>query len=883
MKVFGLKAKILAGICSPLILLVVLGVISMNSIGSIVETNKWVDHTRKVLADAAGIVGSAVDMETGMRGYLLAGEEGFLDPYKGGETATYKGIADLQQTVNDNPKQVERLEQVKKILQEWQAKVTEPTIQLRRDIGDAETMNDMAKLVGEARGKVFFDKFRGQIGTFIEREATLLEKRRQEFQAAEKRVTENFGLIGETAGWVEHTQKVLSAAARLLAHAVDMETGMRGYLLAGEDDFLEPYNNGKAAFSEGMQALQKTVDDNPAQVARLKEAEATIGDWVANVTEPAIAFRRQVAAGVKTMDDVDALVSGKAGKKYFDAFRQKIAAFSKVEQELITQRQEAAAAAQKKVAEDLAVLDKNEDWVTHTYKVIAHANSILASAVDMETGMRGYLLAGQDGFLDPYTGGSKKFFELTQSLGETVNDNPAQVKLLGEIEDTIRGWQKNVTEPTIALRRKIGSAKTMDDMADLIGEARGKKYFDGFRAIMADFQAEEQALMNQRQESNASTVDFTNILVWACIVGGLAIGFILAWLVGNGLANPVIGMTNAMGRLAEGDTAADIPARDRKDEIGRMAAAVQVFKDNAIEKVRLEAEQVEAEKRAEQEKRDTMNRMADEFQSSVGGVVETVASASTEMQSTAQAMSATAEETSQQSTAVAAAAEQASANVETVASAAEELSSSIAEISRQVAQSAQIAADAVRDAKHTDEQIQGLAQAVAKIGEVVSLITDIAEQTNLLALNATIEAARAGDAGKGFAVVASEVKNLANQTAKATDEISGQISGVQSATEEAVAAIQGIGKTIGEIDEIATTIASAVEEQGAATQEIARNVEQASAGTQDVTSNIGGVNQAASETGAAASEVLQSASELSQQSELLKQQVDTFVARVRAA
>ena len=357
----------------------------------------------------------------------------------------------------------------------------------------------------------------------------------------------------------------------------------------------------------------------------------------------------------------------------------------------------------------------------------------------------------------------------------------------------------------------------------------------------------------------------------------------LATLIGRGISGPIGAMTGSMGRLAEGDLEVHIPAQGQTNEIGEMAQAVQVFKENAIRVKEMEAEQEAAKQRTEEEKRAAMNMMADEFQASVGGVVDTVASAATQMQSTAQSMSSTAEETSRQSTAVAAAAEQASANVQTVASAAEELASSVAEIGRQVTQSSEIAATAVKDARHTDQQIQGLAEAASKIGEVVALITDIADQTNLLALNATIEAARAGDAGKGFAVVASEVKNLANQTAKATDEIGAQIGGIQSATREAVTAIQGIGKTIGAIDEITSTIAAAVEEQGAATQEIARNVEQAAVGTQDVTSNIGGVSQAANETGAGATQVLEAATQLSQESETLRTEVDQFTSKVRAA
>ena len=366
------------------------------------------------------------------------------------------------------------------------------------------------------------------------------------------------------------------------------------------------------------------------------------------------------------------------------------------------------------------------------------------------------------------------------------------------------------------------------------------------------------------------------ILIILTIMAG--IGFFFA----RSITTPISRMTDSMGVLADGNLEVQIPSQDRTDEIGEMAAAVQVFKDNAIEVKRLEEEQKANEERQAREKREMMLKMADDFESSVGGVVNSVSSASTEMQSSATALSATAEETSKQSTTVAAASEQASANVQTVASAAEELSSSISEISRQVAQSTQISATAVAEVEGANEQVQGLADAANKIGEVVALITDIADQTNLLALNATIEAARAGEAGKGFAVVASEVKNLANQTAKATEEISNQIGGIQTATQDAVHAIGSIGGIISQMNEIASTIAAAVEEQGAATQEIARNVEQASQGTAEVSSNISGVQAAAGETGESASQMLGAADELSQQSERLRAEVDRFLNNIRS-
>ncbi|MGH6885853.1 MAG: methyl-accepting chemotaxis protein [Kiloniellales bacterium] len=411
--------------------------------------------------------------------------------------------------------------------------------------------------------------------------------------------------------------------------------------------------------------------------------------------------------------------------------------------------------------------------------------------------------------------------------------------------------------------------------------------YDRNKQIIVEPLQEFQETMNARAareaaEAQSATRFYMIVMgVLLAVTASLALGT-LYFYVDRRVVKPIREMTSAMGTLASGNTDLEIPHATRADEIGEMASAVDVFRSNAIERNRLEAEQVEHRKRQEQRMAD-LERLCSGFDDEVRHLLAAFASATTEMQSTAESMSATAEETNRQSTAVAAASEQATSNVQTVASAAEELSSSISEITRQVTQSSQIAGKASEDAKKTNAQVEGLANAAQKIGEVVSLISDIAEQTNLLALNATIEAARAGEAGKGFAVVASEVKNLATQTARATEEIGQQIGGIQSATGEAVSAIQGIAKTIGEINEIATAIAAAVEEQGAATGEISRNVQQAAAGTQEVTSNITGVSQAASETGNAATQVQASAGQLARQSSDLKSAVEKFLAEVRAA
>jgi methyl-accepting chemotaxis protein len=401
-------------------------------------------------------------------------------------------------------------------------------------------------------------------------------------------------------------------------------------------------------------------------------------------------------------------------------------------------------------------------------------------------------------------------------------------------------------------------------------------------AMEAVVGAQEKAL-KEIEDGTLSFVSTASTTALAVSIAALAVGLALAWLIGGGIANPVIGMTEAMRRLAGGDTSTVVPATGRTDEIGQMAAAVQVFKDTMIETGRLRAEQEALKTRAEAERRQSMLDLAARFESQVGAIVDGVTAQATELQATAQAMAATAEQTTRQSTTVAAASEQTTQNVQTVATATEELSASISEIGKQMESSTRMIRDAAGKAELSNEQVRGLTGAAAKIGDVVKIIAEIASQTNLLALNATIEAARAGEAGRGFAVVASEVKALATQTAKATDEIAQQVKAIQDATESSAHSIHGIAEVIGHVNQTASTIASAVEQQGAATQEIARSVTQAAQGTQEVSSNISGVSQAANDTGSAATQVLSAAGELSKNGERLKQQVRAFLSEVRAA
>jgi methyl-accepting chemotaxis protein len=432
--------------------------------------------------------------------------------------------------------------------------------------------------------------------------------------------------------------------------------------------------------------------------------------------------------------------------------------------------------------------------------------------------------------------------------------------------------------------KSVAAAVQDNDAAALtISNGEGRDLRKKVREILtARIEANTKAVAKAAGEADELASETSTSLIISAAVGILLAVGLIAAIVISGIVRPLTRMTGAMGRLAEGDLAVDVTGTERKDEVGQLARSLQVFKDNAIEARRLAAEQ-EAESEAKMRRAQVLDQLTKNFERNVSAMTQGLASAATEMEATAQTMTSIADQTNNQTVSAASAAEQTSANVQTVAAATEELSISIREISSQVSQSSRIAERAVQDAQRTDTIVQQLAATAEKIGNVIALINSVAGQTNLLALNATIEAARAGEAGKGFAVVASEVKELANQTAKATDEISQQIASVQQATREAVGAIGTITKTIGEMSQISVSIAAAMEEQGAATGEIARSVQEAARGTEHVTGNIGDVRRGAGETGAAASQVLSAAQELARHSNSLGDEVGQFLHGVKAA
>jgi methyl-accepting chemotaxis protein len=521
-----------------------------------------------------------------------------------------------------------------------------------------------------------------------------------------------------------------------------------------------------------------------------------------------------------------------------------------------------------------SLVDGNAMRVQYSLQAESNFNSAAVSEKNV-------ILSGSD---------SKAIASNVEAYGKATDATLNAIDQLATITTAPEQRQLIETMRTAVKDRKEASAKVFE----LVGAGKMEEAFTYSRNVAAKHrQTAIEAVakliainvdsMRSARDRSVATADHTRLLLVIGASIGLLLAFgILGWIAFGQIAQPLWRMTLEMTKLAGGDLDISVVGAGRTDEVGGLAKSLVVFKDNALTARRLEAEQHEEQIRKEARQRTVEGYIAT-FDVQVSEALQALTAASVEMHATAGSMTATAEETSRQATAVANASTEASSNVQTVAVATEELHASISEISRQVAQASETANLAVAETERTNATVEGLAAAAQKIGEVVSLIQNIASQTNLLALNATIEAARAGESGKGFAVVATEVKALATQTAKATEDISAQIAAIQHETGNAVTAIKTIGTTIGQMSEIATAIAAAVEQQSAATRDISQNIQEVSRGTSEVSANVGSVNEAANETGAAATEVLTAANDLSHQSEKLRADVSTFLDLIRAA
>jgi len=629
--------------------------------------------------------------------------------------------------------------------------------------------------------------------------------------------------------WVNHTHNVITDASRIEASAVDMETGMRGYLLAGKEEFLEPYNNGKIQFAKLTESLQSTVSDNPAQVTLVKDIISTINQWNNDITEPAIQLRRKIV-GEKSMNDMAKEVQKAKGKYYFDQFRSQMNAFIAREQTLLDIRKQQAYG-----STHIDELRELNGWVEHTYSVIGIAKDIVIASINMETGMRGFLLAGKNEFLQPYNVGNKEFHRLIAKLSKKVSDNPTQVASLKESQKTIDRWIKTIVEQQITLRRDIGAAKTMNDMADLVGEARGKVFFDAFRKQIATFKHRENVLMKKRMSELDDTENFvinsSLIGTIAAIIIGLFISIQLTRHIMKQLGGEPTFIADIAQSVSQGILNQHLNTTSKPQGIyAEMLTMINTLNDKAILAQRIASGELNNNVTLASD-RDTLGIALEKMTTNLNEVLGQVQNASLEITQGSSRVSET-------SVLLSSGASTQAQSLDIVSSSLNELASQIntnadnASQAQQLTTTVGLTANSGQDKMSAMvEAMDGISTASQSIAEFIETIDQIAEQTNLLALNAAIEAARAGDQGRGFAVVADEVRSLAARSTEAAEQtsqlITSSVEKTRNGSQLAIETAESLKEIVSGIDqttELVSLIANACKEQALGAEEINKGI-----------------------------------------------------------
>ncbi|MCG8566488.1 MAG: CHASE3 domain-containing protein [Desulfobacterales bacterium] len=761
----GLRFKIMMGSGLTLALMILLGLVGIRANHSLTQANQWVDQTHRVMAAAHQIIGAAVDMETGMRGYLLAGKEEFLKPYTQGSQRFNTLVEELSRTVSDTPEQVERLGQIQTQIRDWQRQVADPAIALRRQIGHSDTMNDMARLVGQAKGKAYFDQFRQDIQEFIHRENQELLDRKAALDKAVAQNEELAAQVKESAAQTRTSRRIVSLAGQVTMAAIDMETGMRGFLLTGKAKALEPYETGEFLFDERIQELADQAQRDPELAQRISRVKQYIQSWKTDYALPLIQLRRAVNAGRKTQVQLRRAVAQPKGAETFERFRIQMEMIIEQEESLLLQRRAKAGLISAQANSHRRTISKTTQWITQNQLHIQKAQAIVGAAVDMETGMRGYLLAGKKEFLTPYNTGRAAFSDQVQELAEALGDNTDQAGLITRAGNQIQEWQTRVTEPQITLRASIGHAKTMDDMADLIGQARGKRYFDAFRREVDAFIGQEQTRMDQRRaEAQRVAAQSTRIMG-----AGMAMATLLAVLVS-------VLITNSVARPFQS-----------------IFQGLKQFSNREL------------------------TRVNHQFQEVIGGLSQSSRQLLTAGQTIAQGSSTQA-----------AGLEQTASSLEEISSMTQQNAGNADQANRLMQTANQVVAEANVSMDALTRSMDEISAASRETSHIVQTIDEIAFQTNLLALNAAVEAARAGEAGAGFAVVAEEVRNLAMRAAEAARDTSGLIDGTVDKIAQGGNLVHRTNETFQQVTQSTEKVGKLVSEITDASQDQARGISQVS-------------------------------------------------------